>query len=31
MRHSTLEDATLELGKHTEVSDLKVQYNPPGL
>ena len=31
MTKSTLEDAILELGKHTEVSDLQVQYNPPGM
>ena len=31
MRKSTLEEATLELGKHTEVADFHVQYNPPGI
>ena len=30
MQNSTLEEATLELGKPTEVADFKVQYNPPG-
>ncbi|XP_066910979.1 disks large homolog 5-like isoform X2 [Clytia hemisphaerica] len=30
MGNITLEEAILELGKHTEVSDLQVQYNPPG-
>lgn len=30
MKGCTLEDATLELGKPTEVADFQVQYNPPG-
>ena len=30
MESCTLEEATLELGKPTEVSDFHVQYNPPG-
>jgi len=30
MNNCTLEEATLELGKPTEVADFNVQYNPPG-
>lgn len=31
MLRNTLEEATLELNKPTEVADFHVQYNPPGM